>query len=119
MGLWETLDYACADLCEAGYPDPWSWTPRWIFHRLAVHRRLRDQETIRQLDVSILGSRGDENTRRRKSPGLTQPTKPMLSISHGLRRKPLPSGFRRSTAICHGKPDDDADDQHENPVHEP
>lgn len=64
MGLWETLDYACAVLCEAGYPDPWLWTPRQIFHRLAVHRRLRDQETLRQLDIAVLGSRGEEKALR-------------------------------------------------------
>ncbi len=60
MGLWETLDYACAALCEAGYPDPWSWTPRQIFHRLSVHRQLQNAETLRQLDVAVLGARGEE-----------------------------------------------------------
>ncbi|MQV12198.1 hypothetical protein GHL01_00365 [Sinorhizobium meliloti] len=65
MGLWETLDHACAVLCEAGYPDPWSWTPRLIFHRLAVHRRLQDSETMRQLEVAVLSARGDEKAVRK------------------------------------------------------
>lgn len=38
MGLWRTLDQACAVLCEGGYPDRWSWTPRQIFNRLSVLR---------------------------------------------------------------------------------
>lgn len=60
MGFWESIDHACAVLCEAGYPDPWSWTPRQIFHRLSVHRQLQNTETVRQLDIAVLGARGEE-----------------------------------------------------------
>lgn len=59
MGLWETLDKSCAVLLEAGYPDPWSWTPRQIMHRLEVHNWVRDQAALRELEVGILASRGE------------------------------------------------------------
>jgi len=60
MGFFELLDYACASLAEAGYRDPWDWTPRQIFHRLDVHNRLAANRRLVDLQTGLLASRGDK-----------------------------------------------------------
>lgn len=62
MGIFELLDYACAALAEAGYQDPWSWTPRQIFHRLDVHNRLAATRRMLDLQTGLLAARGDERS---------------------------------------------------------
>lgn len=60
MGFFELLDQACAVLAEAGYRDPWEWTPRQIIHRLEVHNRLSAQRSLLDLQVGVLAARGDQ-----------------------------------------------------------
>jgi len=60
MGLIELLDYACAVLQEAGYPNPWAWSPRVIIHRLDVHNRITAQRRLIDMHVSLLAARGDQ-----------------------------------------------------------
>lgn len=54
----------CAVLCEAGYPDPWQWTPREIVHRFTVHRKIHDQRQrehdLRSLEIAVLGHHGEQ-----------------------------------------------------------
>ena len=95
MGLWELLDYACATLTEAGYPDVWDWTPRQILHRLEVHKRLKADRSILDLEIALLAARGDEKAvkaaydqhRRMASP---EPSGPGDPVRKGSPAVPVP-----------------------------
>lgn len=93
MGLFELLDYACASLAEAGYRDPWSWTPRQIFHRLDVHNRLAANRRIVDLQTGLLASRGDEKALKKfeqeqRRLALPQSTRAPEHGDDGPRRAP-------------------------------
>lgn len=101
MGLWELLDQACAVLTEAGYRDPWNWTPRQIMHRLSVHMKLRDQQSLVDLNIALLAARGDEKALQSFSASLSEHEADDSGHSPERETAPAPAAVAEKLAETH------------------